>query len=144
MRTPDWDRASRHLDAAVRGALLIEVCSLLDARAMSPGRALARRLPTLCAESGPAARIHTAGRNRLATNEVRSWWKQQTACRREGLEQGRAQRARRGGSIYLLAGHEAHALVVLPYLLIVACPLTHLLTRRGHGKASYGPGRYDR
>lgn len=47
-------------------------------------------------------------------------------------------------AIYLLAGHEAHALVVLPYLLIVACPLMHLLMHRGHGDAPHGSARQDR
>ena len=47
-------------------------------------------------------------------------------------------------AIYLLTGHEAHALVVVPYVLIVACPLMHMLMHRGHGQASHGPGRDDR
>jgi hypothetical protein len=46
-----------------------------------------------------------------------------------------------GAALYLLAGHEAHALVVLPYLLLLACPLMHLMMHRGHGGASHGSHR---
>lgn len=46
-----------------------------------------------------------------------------------------------GAALYLLAGHEAHALVVLPYLLLLACPLMHLFMHRGHGGASNGSHR---
>lgn len=37
------------------------------------------------------------------------------------------------GAFYLLMEHWAHALGVLPYLLILACPLMHLFMHRGHG-----------
>lgn len=33
----------------------------------------------------------------------------------------------------LFSEHRAHALGVLPYLLVLACPLLHLLHHRGHG-----------
>jgi hypothetical protein len=36
------------------------------------------------------------------------------------------------GAFYLLAEHRAHAWGVLPYLLILACPLMHLFMHRGH------------
>lgn len=34
---------------------------------------------------------------------------------------------------FLFAGHRAHLLGALPYLLLLACPLMHLLMHRGHG-----------
>jgi hypothetical protein len=47
-------------------------------------------------------------------------------------------------ALYLLSGHEAHVLVVLPYLLLVACPLMHLFMHRGHGGTSHGSHHDDR
>ena len=49
-----------------------------------------------------------------------------------------------GAALYLLAGHEAHALLVLPYLLLLACPLMHLLMHRGHYSTSHGSHRGER
>ena len=37
------------------------------------------------------------------------------------------------GAFFLLTEHWAHVLGVLPYLLILACPLMHLFMHRGHG-----------
>jgi hypothetical protein len=37
------------------------------------------------------------------------------------------------GGFFLLTEHWAHVLGVLPYLLILACPLMHLFMHRGHG-----------
>lgn len=34
---------------------------------------------------------------------------------------------------FLLTEHWAHVLGVLPYLLILACPLMHLFMHKGHG-----------
>lgn len=34
---------------------------------------------------------------------------------------------------FLLTEHRAHVLGVLPYLLILACPLMHLFMHHGHG-----------
>lgn len=34
---------------------------------------------------------------------------------------------------YLVTEHWAHTLGALPYLLLLACPLLHLLMHRGHG-----------
>ena len=34
---------------------------------------------------------------------------------------------------FLLSEHTAHVFGALPYLLILACPLMHLLMHRGHG-----------
>lgn len=36
-------------------------------------------------------------------------------------------------AFFLLSEHRAHALGLLPYLLLLACPLMHLLMHRGHG-----------
>lgn len=36
------------------------------------------------------------------------------------------------GAFFLLTEHWAHALGVLPYLLILACPLMHLFMHKGH------------
>lgn len=38
------------------------------------------------------------------------------------------------GAFYLLTEHRAHLFGVLPYLLLLACPLMHLFMHRGHGK----------
>ena len=37
------------------------------------------------------------------------------------------------GGILLWQDHRAHMLGVLPYLILLACPLMHLLHRRGRG-----------
>lgn len=39
---------------------------------------------------------------------------------------------------FLLTEHRAHALGLLPYLLVAACPLMHLLMHRGHGSHRSG------
>jgi len=36
-------------------------------------------------------------------------------------------------AFYILREHYAHALGVLPYLLLLACPLMHLFMHHGHG-----------
>lgn len=36
-------------------------------------------------------------------------------------------------AFYLLTEHTAHVFGVLPYLLILACPLVHLFMHHGHG-----------
>lgn len=35
-------------------------------------------------------------------------------------------------AIYLLVEHRLHVALVLPYLLLLACPLMHLFMHRGH------------
>lgn len=46
-------------------------------------------------------------------------------------------------AFYLWTEHQAHLLGVLPFLLILACPLMHLFMHhghgRGHGKDEGGP-----
>ena len=37
-------------------------------------------------------------------------------------------------AFYLLTEHTAHLYGVLPYLLILACPLMHLFMHGGHGR----------
>lgn len=37
-------------------------------------------------------------------------------------------------TFYVLREHWGHALGALPYLLLLACPLMHLLMHRGHGR----------
>ncbi|OHC60728.1 MAG: hypothetical protein A3H93_11615 [Rhodocyclales bacterium RIFCSPLOWO2_02_FULL_63_24] len=36
-------------------------------------------------------------------------------------------------AFYLWTGHRAHLLGVLPFLLLLACPLMHLFMHGGHG-----------
>jgi hypothetical protein len=36
-------------------------------------------------------------------------------------------------ALLLLTGHRAHMFGILPYLLLLACPLIHLFMHRGHG-----------
>lgn len=38
------------------------------------------------------------------------------------------------GAFYLYAEHRAHLYGALPYLLLLACPLLHMLMHRDHGK----------
>lgn len=41
---------------------------------------------------------------------------------------------------YLLIEHTAHVFGVLPYLLVLACPLMHLFMHHGHGgHGGHGP-----
>ena len=37
-------------------------------------------------------------------------------------------------AFFLLSEHRAHAMGILPYLLLLACPLMHIFMHRGHGK----------
>ena len=42
-------------------------------------------------------------------------------------------------AFFLLSEHWAHTLGILPFLLILACPLLHLFMHGGHGR--HGPHR---
>lgn len=42
---------------------------------------------------------------------------------------------------FLWTEHRAHLLGVLPYLLVLACPLMHLFHHHGHGR--HGRHRHD-
>lgn len=37
------------------------------------------------------------------------------------------------GLVFLLRNHTSHALVALPYLILLACPFMHLFMHNGHG-----------
>ncbi|HET8624264.1 MAG TPA: DUF2933 domain-containing protein [Gemmatimonadales bacterium] len=45
-------------------------------------------------------------------------------------------------AVLLAIDHRAHVFGVLPYVLLLACPLMHLL-HRGHGSHSSSPPRRD-
>lgn len=45
------------------------------------------------------------------------------------------------GAFLLLSEHRAHALGLLPYLLLLACPLMHLFMHGGHGEHGGHGGR---
>lgn len=46
------------------------------------------------------------------------------------------------GGFFLVTEHRAHLYGVLPYLLILACPLMHLFHGHGkHGRSNDGAGR---
>ena len=42
---------------------------------------------------------------------------------------------------YLVTEHTAHVFGVLPYLLVLACPLMHVFMHRGHGRHHHGQSR---
>jgi hypothetical protein len=44
-------------------------------------------------------------------------------------------------AFFLIAEHRAHALGILPFLLLLACPLIHLSMHRGHGGHGGGGDR---
>jgi hypothetical protein len=47
-------------------------------------------------------------------------------------------------AFYLLVEHTAHVFGVLPFLLILACPLMHLFMHQGHGaRGSENAGKGD-
>nr|WP_230532433.1 DUF2933 domain-containing protein [Microvirga roseola] len=43
--------------------------------------------------------------------------------------------------LYLIVTHTGHVLEALPYLLLLACPLTHLFMHRGHHGRHGGGGQ---
>ncbi|MEW5707472.1 MAG: DUF2933 domain-containing protein [Pseudomonadota bacterium] len=44
-------------------------------------------------------------------------------------------------AFFLFTEHRAHLLGVLPFLILLACPLLHLFMHRGHG--GHGSHRHD-
>jgi len=42
------------------------------------------------------------------------------------------------GGVLLVIDHWAHVLGVLPFLVILACPLMHFFMHRGHGHGRHG------
>jgi len=49
-----------------------------------------------------------------------------------------------GVTFYLLTEHTTHVFGVLPYLLILACPLMHLFMHHGHSGYQGKTGRHDK
>lgn len=47
------------------------------------------------------------------------------------------------GGFFLVMEHTAHVLGVLPFVLLLACPLMHLFMHHGHGKHDGGGGKQD-
>ena len=45
------------------------------------------------------------------------------------------------GGFFLWVEHRAHMLGVLPWLLLAACPLMHLVMHRGGHGGHHGPGQ---
>ena len=43
---------------------------------------------------------------------------------------------------FLITEHRAHVYGWLPYLLLLACPLFHLLSHRGHGGRAHSGGEH--
>ena len=46
-------------------------------------------------------------------------------------------------AFFLITEHTAHMLGVLPYILLLACPLMHLFMHRGNGGHRHGAARED-
>lgn len=46
-------------------------------------------------------------------------------------------------AFFLLTEHTAHVFGVLPWLLLLACPLMHLFMHGGHGHGGHGGGSAD-
>jgi hypothetical protein len=44
------------------------------------------------------------------------------------------------GVVLLVVDHWAHVLGILPYLVILACPVMHFVMHRGHGHGGHGDG----
>ena len=43
-------------------------------------------------------------------------------------------------ALFLLVQHWVHVPLVLPWLILLACPVMHLLMHRGHHHRGHGPG----
>jgi hypothetical protein len=61
-----------------------------------------------------------------------SWWRTRNGVAALGFALVAA--------FYVLREHWGHALGALPYLLLLACPLMHLLMHHGHGGHHHGGG----
>ncbi|WP_291296860.1 DUF2933 domain-containing protein [Elioraea sp.] len=68
----------------------------------------------------------------VGTEAAPSWWRTRTGVAAIGFALV--------GSFYVLREHWGHAFGALPYLLILACPLMHLLMHRGHRQHGSGVG----
>ncbi|TWB54458.1 DUF2933 domain-containing protein [Nitrospirillum viridazoti] len=58
-------------------------------------------------------------------NGEASWWKTRSGIVLFGVAAVAA--------FFLFTGHRAHVFGLLPYLLLLACPLMHLFMHHGHG-----------
>lgn len=45
--------------------------------------------------------------------------------------------------LLLMTEHRAHALGILPYVILLACPLMHLFMHHGHGEEGDGRHRHN-
>jgi hypothetical protein len=45
-------------------------------------------------------------------------------------------------AFFLITEHRAHILGALPYVLLLLCPVLHLLLHRGHGSGHAGHGTH--
>lgn len=43
-------------------------------------------------------------------------------------------------SVYLYVVHKDHVLALLPYAILAACPLMHMVMHRGHGHGGHSHG----
>ena len=75
---------------------------------------------------------HESPENRHNRPQAPSFWKSKAALVAAGFLLI--------GLFFLLSEHRAHVFGILPYLLILACPLMHLFMHRGHG--SHGGHRH--
>ena len=48
------------------------------------------------------------------------------------------------GGFYLITEHTAHVFGVLPYLLVLVCPLMHMFMHRGHHHGDHPHGQRRR
>ena len=47
------------------------------------------------------------------------------------------------GAVFLWGEHRAHTLGVLPYALVLLCPIIHLFMHRGHGDRGSGHSGHE-
>ena len=66
----------------------------------------------------------------VGTDSAPSWWRTRAGIAVSGFALV--------GAFYVLREHTGHALGALPYLLLLACPLMHLLMHRGHHRQGSG------
>ncbi len=45
------------------------------------------------------------------------------------------------GSLFLVRSHSSHVVSVIPYVILLLCPLMHIFTHKNHGH-SHGGGRH--
>ncbi len=47
------------------------------------------------------------------------------------------------GAFYLVTEHRAHLFGLLPYLILLACPLMHVFMHKGHGHGGHRHSGHD-